>query len=62
MTRRQFTRAILLTAAVAGGATWWVFSRGAPRRWVEAARVRIYPGPVRPLDRAAIRRIAPWAG
>ncbi len=62
ITRKQFVRAILLTTAVAGGAAWWVFSRVAPLRWVEAARGRIYPGPVRPLDRSAIQRIAPWAG
>jgi hypothetical protein len=62
LTRREFNRWLAGTAVlmVAGG--WaWLRSLSAHRA-VEALRGKTYPGPIRPLDEASVRRMGKWMG
>lgn len=57
MKRRRFLVTVLTAAALLALA-----ERLGPRRWVEAVRARIYPGPVVLLDKKGLRSPGKWAG
>jgi len=59
MRRRAFLGSLLAAAA----ALALPLLRGLlPARWTEAVRGRLYPGPVRDMDPAEVRRPGRWAG
>ena len=59
MKRRTFAG---LLAAVGAALALPLMHPLLPRRWTEAVRARLYPGPVRALNPAGIRGPARWAG
>ncbi len=54
--RRTFLRLIAAAAALP------IVGRLLPRRWTQAARAPLGPGPVRELDEAEVLRPGGWAG
>lgn len=60
--RRTFLGLMLAAGAALAAPMLPLFRRILPARFVEAVRSRLYPGPVRPLDMAEIRKPGRWAG
>lgn len=62
LTRRTFGRMLIgATAAVLAG-LWHVAKKSGPVRFVMAIKGRRFPGTLRPLDDAAVRKPAQWSG
>ncbi len=60
MTRRKFIRKLIKTgSAIVVGASWLI-SRASPRKFIWAARVKKYPGPLKPLG--DISKQGKWSG
>jgi len=62
VTRRKFTKVLLVGAAVAATGIWRYLREGGPRRTIQAVRSRLFPGKVVPLDEESVRTPADWAG
>lgn len=62
MTRRYLIEAALVVAAAAATPLLPLFRGTLPRRTLEAVRARAYPGRLRPLDLADVRRPSSWLG
>ena len=60
--RRHFIGLLLTAFAGLLAAGRWLAREADPRRILLARRTRRYPGPVRELDRANLRKPARWEG
>ena len=60
--RRRFVRFITGTVAGLAVPIGWLAARVVPIRCVRAVRSRLYPGPLKRLDNADIKRPGRWAG
>ncbi len=60
--RRRFLAVAVRAAAVPVVATWLLGRQLVPTRTVQAIRGRFYPGPVKRLSHAEIRRPGRWKG
>ncbi len=60
MTRRKFIRKLIKagSAIIAGG--WWLAKKATPRKFVRAARLKKYPGSLKPLG--DIHKQSKWSG
>jgi hypothetical protein len=62
MTRRQFNR-LILSAVIAGATSVRGFAaRLTPSRFLKALKPQSFPGRLRPLDEAEVRKEGKWAG
>jgi hypothetical protein len=60
MTRRKFIHKLVkASSAIAVGASWLI-SKATPRKFIWAARVKKYPGPLKPLG--DISKQGKWSG
>jgi len=60
MTRRKFFQKLIKagSAIIVGG--WWLAKKAAPRKFVRAARLKKYPGSLKPLR--DIHKQSKWSG
>lgn len=62
MKRRRFLGLLLGAATAVAAAGIGLLRRASPVRVVRAWRARRYPGPLRALDEAGVRKPGSWAG
>ncbi len=60
MTRRKFVQRLLKTGSAIVLGVVWLGKKAAPRRFVWAARLKKYPGPLRPLG--DVNKQGKWSG
>ena len=60
MTRRKFIQKLIKAASAIIVGTWALAKKAAPRKFVWAARLKKYPGSLRPLQN--IRKQSKWSG
>jgi hypothetical protein len=60
--RRKFLGLIATRVSAALAPGLWLARHACPRRVVEAMRSRVYPGPLKRLDRNEIDRPGRWLG
>ena len=62
ITRRQFNRLIVSAAILCVASVRWVAAHAAPARVLKALRPTAFPGRLRPLDDAEVRKEGKWSG
>jgi len=60
MTRRIFIQKLIKASSMIIVGVWWLAKKAAPRKFVWAARLKKYPGLLRPLR--DIRKQSKWSG
>jgi len=62
ITRRQFSLMILSASALCIAGVRWFAARPVPSRVLKALKPQSFPGRLRPLDEADMRKEGPWSG
>lgn len=62
LTRRTFVKILIGAFAALPAGAWGVAQSSAPVRFVRAITASKFPGRLRPLDDAAVRKPAKWSG
>ena len=60
MTRRKFIQRLIKTGSAVIAGTCWLAKKAAPRKFVQAIKVKSYPGSLRPLR--DISKQSKWSG
>ena len=60
MTRRKFVQKLITTGSMMIAGVSWLVRKAAPRKFVQAFRVKKYPGSVRPLRN--VLKQSKWSG
>ena len=62
MTRRRFSQLVLSAAVLCMTGMRWVGAHAIPSRVLKALKLQTFPGHLRPLDEAEIRKEGKWKG
>ncbi len=62
ITRRHFNRLIVSAAILCVAGVRWVVAHAAPAHFLKALKPQAFPGRLRPLDDAEVRKEGKWKG
>jgi len=62
ITRRQFNRLVVSAALLCAASVRWIAAYAKPARFLRALRPTTFPGRLRPLDDAEVRKEGKWSG